>query len=305
VSAWDAIVIGGSYAGLSAAMMLARGRRSVLVLDAGARRNRFAASSHGVLAQDGRAGSDIVADASAQLARYPSVRQEKGLVASVEGLDGRFVVRSDGGAAYRGRKILLATGVTDLLPPVPGLADRWGRCVFHCPYCHGYEIGGGAIAVLATGPASVGQASTVADWGEVTLFTQGLDLDPGQRALLERRGVAVDGRPVTALDGPLDGPILIRLGGNAEARVEALFIASRQSVSPLASALGCAVGDTPHGQLIETQADKLTSVAGIYAAGDTARLPTNVTLASADGVLAGAAIHQALIAADAERVAAG
>jgi thioredoxin reductase len=146
---------------------------------------------------------------------------------------------------------------------------------------------------------------TDADWSEVTLFTEGLDLDPGQRALLDRRGVAVDGRPVTALAGRLDGPILMRLGGNAEASVEALFIASRQSVSPLASALGCAVGDTPHGQLIETGADKLTSVAGIYAAGDTARLPTNVTLASADGVLAGAAMHQALIAADAEQAATG
>jgi thioredoxin reductase len=198
---------------------------------------------------------------------------------------------------------LLATGVTDLLPPVPGLSERWGRSVFHCPYCHGYEIGGGAIAVLATGLASVGQASTVADWGDVTLFTRGTPLDPDQRGLLERRGVAVDDRPVMALEGPLDGPILMRLGGNAQASAKALFIASRQSVSPLAEALGCGIDDTPHGQLIQTGADKLTGVAGVYAAGDTARLPTNVTLASADGVLAGAAIHQALIAADAERAA--
>jgi thioredoxin reductase len=136
-AAVDAIVIGGSYAGLSAATMLARGRRTVVVLDAGMRRNRFAATSHGVLAQDGRPGAEIADEASVQLARYPNVRQVAAQVASIEGADGRFTVRTAEGAAYGGRKILLATGVADSLPEVPGLAERWGRSVFHCPYCHG------------------------------------------------------------------------------------------------------------------------------------------------------------------------
>jgi thioredoxin reductase len=148
---YDAIVIGGSYAGLSAATMLARGRRSVLVLDSGLRRNRFAAHSHGVLAQDGRPGSEIVAAASAQLAEYPTVRQIQALAASVDRSGGGFLVRTRDSLRFSGRKILLATGVTDLLPAVPGLAERWGRSVFHCPYCHGYEIGGGPIGVLWTG----------------------------------------------------------------------------------------------------------------------------------------------------------
>jgi thioredoxin reductase len=283
--------------------MLARGRRTVLVLDAGLRRNRFAARSHGVLAQDGRPGAEIAAEAAAQLGRYPGVRQVKEVAAAVEGTDGCFLVRTGGGSDYRARKILLATGVTDLLPPLPGIADRWGRCVFHCPYCHGFEIGGGPIGVLDTGAASAGQASTVADLGEVTFFTTPGALDEDQRALLDRRGVTVEHRAVEALEGAPDGPITVRLAGGQHAHIKALFVASRQSVSPLAEALGCALQATPHGASIDTGPDKQTSVAGVYAAGDTARLPTNLTLASADGVLAGAAIHQALIAGDPGRAA--
>jgi thioredoxin reductase len=232
------------------------------------------------------------------------VRQAQASVTSIAGSDGGFDVSTEDGLHFRGRKVLLATGVVDILPEIPGLGERWGRSVFHCPYCHGYEIGGGAIGVLATGPASVSQATTLADWGEITFFAPGAgDLAPDQLAMLHRRDVVLESRSVQALEGAMDGPITVRFGDGAAVPIKALFLASRQRVSPLAEALGCAVEWTPHGALIGTGPDKQTSVPGIYAAGDTARLPSNLTLASADGVLAGAAIHQALIAGDVEQAA--
>jgi thioredoxin reductase len=196
-----------------------------------------------------------------------------------------------------GHKVLLATGVSDALPAIPGIAERWGRSVFHCPYCHGSEIGGGPIGVLATSDASAAQAATLADWGEITFFTGGTgSLSVAERTTLARRGVAVDTRPVLSLAGDVQGPVALHHGDRISTTVKALFLLPSQVSSPLAEALGCALEDTPYGKLTATDAGKLTSVRGIYAAGDTARLPSNVTLAAADGVLAGAAIHQALIA---------
>jgi thioredoxin reductase len=295
---YDAIIIGGSFSGLSAAMILGRARRSILVVDAGAPRNRFAAHSHGVLAQDGRPGSDILADARVQLSAYPTVTMVRGMAISVSGQDGGFVVRTADGASAEGRKLLLATGVVDTLPDVPGVAERWGKSVLHCPYCHGYEIGGGAIGVLATVPHSAQQAALVADWGDVTFFTNGwLEPDETERAVLDRRGVTIETARVSGLEGrgtELEG---VRLEDGRLVAVRALFIGSAtRMASPLAQTLGCALDDTPVGPIVRTDAQKLTTVAGVYAAGDAAYAPSNITLASADGVRAGMGIHRALIA---------
>jgi thioredoxin reductase len=155
--------------------------------------------------------------------------------------------------------------------------------------------------VLATAGGSAAQALTVADWGEVTFFADLSELSEEQRDVLERRGVRLEARVVTAIDGSLDGPLRVRLAGGDEVRMKALFLLSHHKPSPLASGLDCALDETPHGPLVRTDAGKLTSVPGVYAAGDTARLPSNITLAAADGVLAGAAIHAALIADAVER----
>lgn len=167
---FDAIIVGGSYAGLSAATQLARARRRVLVIDGGQRRNRYASHSHGFLTQDGSGTAAIAAEGKAQLLAYATVTWLDGTaVQAVAGRDGDgFDVTLADGKVVHGRRLVLASGVVDELPPVDGLSERWGGSVFHCPYCHGYELEQGAIGVLATGPLSMHHALMLPDWGTVT-----------------------------------------------------------------------------------------------------------------------------------------
>ena len=296
----DAVIVGGSFAGLSAAMILARARRRVLVIDAGRPRNRYAAHSHGVLAHDGRAAQELLAEARAQVSAYPTATLVTGDAVSATNEVGRFVVRLANGDKAEGRRLLLATGVADVLPEIPGLGPRWGKTVLHCPYCHGYEIGGGTIGVLATAPGSPRQASLIADWGEVIFFTNGkIDLDAETQRLLAKRKVAIESVPVTALEGSgaeLEG---VRLADGRLVPVRALFVRpSTRMASPLAERIGCAFDQAPNGTIIRTDAEKLTTVPKVYAAGDAARVPNDITLASADGITAGLGVHHSLIAED-------
>jgi thioredoxin reductase len=293
----DAVVVGGSFAGLSAAMQLARARRRVVLVDAGRPRNRFAHASHGFLGQDGRAPADIVATGRAQVLAYPTaaLRQDEAVHARQDG-DG-FEVGLASGETLRTRRLVLATGVVDELPDLPGLRERWGVTVLHCPYCHGYEVADGRLGVLAVSEMSLHQALLIPDWSaDVTLFTHGaVTPSAEQQADLASRGVRVETRPVEALLG--DAPALtgIRLRDGQIVELDALFTASRtRMASPLAEQLGCAFDDGPFGPLVRTDARKETTVPGVFAAGDIARVPHNATFASADGVQAGISAHQSL-----------
>ena len=290
---FDVIVVGGSYAGLSAAMQLARARRRILVIDAGQRRNRYAQHSHGFLGQDGREAAAIAADGRAQLMKYPTVRWIEGSARQAQRLEQGFRVTLHDGAVYNAQRLVLATGVVDELPPVPGLAERWGGTVFHCPYCHGYELMEGRIGVLATGPLSMHHAMMLPDWGRVTLILNGaFEPDAEQLASLERRGVAIERTPVKAITG--HATVELRDGRSLE--MAGLFVVSRtHSGSPLAEQLGCGMEQGPMGTYVRTDAMKATSVAGVYVCGDAARMAGSVALAAADGALAGVAAHQSLI----------
>lgn len=294
----DTIVVGGSWAGLSAAMQLARARRRVLVVDAGRPRNRFAHASQGFLGQDGRAPAAIQADARAQVLAYPTAKFLEGEAEHARRAEDGFEVVLASGETFRAPRLVLATGVVDELPEVEGLRERWGVTVLHCPYCHGYEVADGRLGVLATSPMSMHQALLVPDWSaDVTLFTNGAFApDEGQRAALDARGVRVEERHVRALLGAaprLDG---VRLDDGSVVELDALFTASRtRMASPLAGQLGCEFDDGPLGPVVRTDARKETTVPGVYAAGDAARQPHNATLASADGVLAGIGAHQSLV----------
>lgn len=304
---YDAIIVGGSYAGLAAALVLARARRRILVADAGAPRNHFARHARGVLAQDGRPGHEILAAARAQLAAYPSVSWFDGEITQASGSDGSFVLAAADGMPRPARKLLLASGVTDALPDIPGLAECWGESVLHCPYCHGYEIGGGVIGVLNATPHAAMHAQLIADWGEVTLFTQGADvIDAEQRAQLQCRGITLE--TVAVLHAEHSGRQLsgLHLADGRHIPLRALFVAVQTTPrGALPGLLGCALETTPQGSMLQTDAQKQTGIAGVYAAGDAALARSNITLAAADGVNAAVALHHALIAEDvaARRVA--
>ena len=289
---FDVAIVGGSFAGLSAALPLARARRRVAVFDSGLRRNRFASTSHGFLAQDGRAPEAIVADARAQLAAYPTVRWFEDAVATVSGTLDAFSVQA-GNTTQHARRIILAMGVADALPAIPGLAERWGRTVFHCPYCHGYELQQGRVGVIATSPVSLHQAQLLPEWGSVTFFLNGaLSLAEDERRMLAARGVTVDATPIA---GIVDAARVVLTDGRSES-FAGLFTASRTTpASPLAAQLGCEHEEGLLGPFVRTDAMKATSVPGVFACGDLARAAGNVALAVGDGALAGTAVHASLV----------
>jgi len=295
---FDAIVVGGSFAGLSAALILARARREILVIDSGLPRNRFAAHSQGVLGQDGIAGAELLRNAKAQLLDYPTVRWVNDTVSTAEPTVDGFVVGTANGDTWATRKLLLATGIADELPELPGLAERWGHSVVHCPYCHGYEIGGGAIGLLGGHEKSATMAALLADWGNVTLFAHGMTLAPEELAALQHRGVGIEHEAVIGLEGEAPALSAAVLADGRRVELRALFVTARQHMAtPLVEQLGCVLEDSPVGVLVQVDPGKQTSVPGIYAAGD-ATLVGNISLASAEGVRAGVSLHHALVAED-------
>ena len=292
---YDVIIIGGSYAGLAAGLQLARARRRVLVVDAGVRRNRFAEASHGFLTQDGTPAAEIAAKGRSQLMAYDNVEWLPGEATHAEAAEMGFrVTVAATGREATGRRLVLALGVRDELPNIPGLEERWGRSVFHCPYCHGYELDRGRIGVLATSPKSLHHALMLPDWGPTTFFlNDAFTPDAEQTEQLRSRGVTVVDGLVSRLEG--DGATLVMGDGRVFA-LEGLFTLPRTSVvSPVAAQLGCAFDEGPMGAFIRTDAIKATTVPGVFACGDAARMAGSVSLAVGDGALAGAAAHQSLI----------
>lgn len=291
---YEVVIIGGSYAGMSAGMQLARARRSVLVIDAGRRRNRYAAVSHGFLTQDGKPPDVLAAEGRAQLQAYPSVTWLDAHAGRAERTKDGFLVSLDSAPSVTGQRIILATGVTDQLPNLSGLAERWGRHVFHCPYCHGYELQQGRIGVLASSALSMHHALMLPDWGETTLFLNGSFAPDGdQQAALQARGVHVEEGLIERLAGEtLD---VVMKDGRVIA-LDGLFTMTRLLPgSPIAEQLGCEFDETPMGMQIRTDAMKASSIPGVFACGDAARLAGNVALAVGDGVMAGAAAHRSLM----------
>lgn len=294
---YDAIIIGGSFAGLSAGMMLARGRRNVCVVDAGLPRNRFAAKSHGFFGQDGESPLAMIAEARKRLLAYPSVTFVEGEVVSARAEGGHgFAVKLASGAQLEGKKLILASGLSDSLPEIPGIAERWGNTVVHCPYCHGFEFGGAPLGVLHVAPHSSHQALLIPEWGPTTYFLNGAPM-PEEKVLqqLKQRKVVIEPGKIAGLEGVAPQLEGVRMADGRLVPLAGLYLVPRTRQHPLAAELGCAVEETPLGPVIKTDEAKLTTVPGVYAAGDAARIPHNATLASADGVLAGTGVHRALV----------
>lgn len=293
----DVIVIGGAFAGLSAALQLGRARRSVLVIDAGLPRNRFAAHSHGFLGQDGKTPAEILSVARQQLATYSTATVMTGEATSARNTVRGFEVATADGRSFEGARLVLTGGVRDTLPSVPGVGEEWGRSVFQCPYCDGYEVGGGPIAVLGIGPMSSHQALLLSEWGDVTFFLNGgAEPDTEQQAALARRNVKIETATVARWSKDDAGSMGFDMADGRRTQAKALFTASRTALSsPIADQLGCAFEQGPQGSYVKVDDRQRTSVTNVFAAGDAARPMHSVALAVAGGAMAGIAAHQSLV----------
>ncbi|MEM1430151.1 MAG: NAD(P)/FAD-dependent oxidoreductase [Pseudomonadota bacterium] len=291
----DVVVIGGSFAGWTAALQLGRASRDVLVVDAGSPRNRTSPAAHGVPGWDGTPPADILLRFRNDATTYPTVSHVDGRVTGVRGAQDRFEVQLGTGATVGARRVLLAHGVRDTLPDLPGVAEAWGTSVLHCPYCHGYEVRGAPLAVLANHPMSTHQACLLqADWSaEVTLLT-GLD---GAPAVEDLKGtcIAIEPRRIAQLIPEAEG-IGVAFAGGQTAQFRAMFVAPRVDLDGTpADMLGCACAEGPLGPYVQVGPMGQTTVPGVFAAGDCARPAHNVTSAIGDGATAGIGCHQSLV----------
>ena len=292
---YDVIIIGGSYAGVSAALQLARARRNVLIVDADQRRNRFTKVSHGFITHDGQPSATIIEQARREVDAYPTVKWIRGTVRKAEVLKGKtFAISLESGATYSSLRLVLAYGVIDDLPDIPGLAEQWGRSVFHCPYCHGYELDQGNIGVLATSSVSMHHGIMLPDWGRVTFFVnEAFEPEAEQWAQLRNRGALIETQPISRMTG---NQADVELTDGRVIALRGLFtLPCTRLPNSLAEQLGCAIEDGSAGAFIQTDASKETSVAGVFACGDAARPSGSVALAVGDGALAGVAAHLSLV----------
>jgi thioredoxin reductase len=289
----DAAIVGGSFAGLSAALYLARARKRTILFDDGVTRNRFARAGHGFLGLDGRAPFEMRMAGRRDVSAYPSVTLVDERVTGIVADLGRFHLATAQRQVVANR-VILAFGMRDILPDLPGLDACWGISAMQCPYCHGYELADRPTAILMTGDASLHQARLIPDWsGDVTVFTNGHDVVDQDRRDLSARGLRmIDGRVAEVRQDGGSLSSLVMEDGRA-VPCEVLYLVTRTDfAAALPQALGCAVDAGPFGPVLRVDAMQRTSVPGVFAAGDITRPAFSSTWAAADGVRAGVACHQ-------------
>ncbi|MFF2600889.1 NAD(P)/FAD-dependent oxidoreductase [Streptomyces californicus] len=306
---YDVVIVGGGAAGLSGALALARARRSVLVIDAGEPRNAPASHVHNYLGRESTPPGELLAIGRNEAAGY-GAEIVAGRVASAERLPGAedagFRVVTEDGRSVEARRLLVTTGLVDELPPVPGLAERWGREVLHCPYCHGHEVADRPIGVLATGPLAVHQALMWRQWSDdVTLFLHtGPEPSAEEYEELAARDVAVVDGEVAGLEIADDRFTGVRLTSGRVVPREALVVQARFTArSAVLESLGLTpmaqeMAGTVVGTYIPSDPTGATEVPGVWAAGNVTRLTEQVVGAAAAGLMAAGALNGDLITED-------
>ena len=306
---WDCIVVGGGAAGLSAALVLGRARRRTLVIDAGRQSNLAAHGVGGLLGHDGRPPAELYAGARAELAAYPAVEVRDGEVAAGARDGDGFALELADGTRETARRVLLATGMEYRPPELPGVAERWGGSVFHCPFCHGWEVRDRPLGVLDRGESGARRAQLLLAWSDdVTLFGDGpAELAEDDARSLDAAGVAIDERPVAGLRGPGGSLTAVVFEDGTERPVEGLLVpAPMRQRSALAEQLGAAARE-PNPLMADalmTEASE-TSVPGLYAAGDVSGEMPSVANAVASGSRAAAMVVHSLMLHAPEPAAAG
>lgn len=306
--AYEVVVIGGGAAGLNGALLLARSKRSVAVIDAGEPRNAPATGVHGLLGREGMPPAELLRQGRAEVRGYGGHVVAGGV--STVALDGDgFEVGLADGRTVRARRVLAATGLVDELPDIPGLSDRWGRDVVHCPYCHGWEVRDQAIGVLATGPLSVHQALLFRQLSDdVTFLANARPLTDEEASQLAARGIGVVDGPVASIEIVADRLLGARLSDGTLVRRDVLAVSSRMAArAAFLAALELKPAEHPAGigEFIAADPTGRTDVPGVWVAGNVTDLAAHVGGAAAAGALAAAHINADLVAEEARLAAAG
>jgi thioredoxin reductase len=302
---YDVVVVGGGSAGLSAALVLGRSRRRTLVLDSGEPRNAPSSGVHGFFSRDGTPPEELLKIGREQLEPYPSVEVRSAQVTGTSGENGDFEVILDDGSVLRARKLLLATGVVDELPEKPGFEELWGRGVYHCPYCHGWEVRDRPLAVLNPGEGAAQRAAFIRNWSrDLVLLTDGhANLNEEGRRTLRALDIPVREERISHLEGDPGGAAggLRRIhfeDGSSLDREGLFYVPPQRQGSELAKMLGCeivAMGQAPAG-VKGDPATRETTVAGVYVAGDAGNAVQSALLAAASGANAAFFVNHSLVA---------
>ncbi|MEM8566127.1 MAG: NAD(P)/FAD-dependent oxidoreductase [Bacteroidota bacterium] len=295
---YDVIIIGGSYSGMSAAMALGRSRRNTLVIDAGDPCNKSTPYSHNFLTQDGVAPSEISTIAKDQVLSYPTIHWHHGSASDIMDKKGTFEVILNGGKTVVGRRLILASGLKDQIPEIPGFEACWGKTIIHCPYCHGYEFRDQKTGILAQADQALEMVKLISNWtDQLRLFLTGSKrLDNEQSLAILDKGIQIVNQPILEVvhnKGILEHLIMSK---NTIEPIKVLYakLPTEQKI-PWIQTIGCIQSETGH---IQVDMFGKTTVEGIYAVGDCAHPMRSVATAVYTGNIAGAMINKEFIEED-------
>jgi thioredoxin reductase len=300
---FDVLIVGGGAAGLSAALILGRARRTVLVIDDAQPRNSVVEFSHGFLTRDGIPPAELIRLGRADLSAYPTVELMNDSALSVKTGGDTFTLSIASGATVVGKRLIIASGVFDQLPRVDGLAERWGKSIFVCPFCDGWEVRDQRIAVYGKGRDAVELAQEIHGWTtDLIICIQRDDLTDQDRLWIGAAGARLRVGTLRALFGPNLSPMKMLFENGDEESCEALLIsAPLRQHSPLFAALGCEIGSDG---LVVVDSQSLTTVAGCYAAGDAVTARHQIVISAASGAAAAISLNSNLLEAEAHELVA-